>query len=85
MTDFIRAEQLLPPDESDAIIAMAPGALVRFQDAEGNFPVEKRAELSAWLKWFDANEMRMFDDLSGPRYYDGFTEPFIPVGLQVAA
>lgn len=85
MTDFIRAEQLLPPDEIDAIIAMAPGALVRFQDAEGNFPVEKRAELSAWLKWFDANDKRMLDDLSGPRYYDGVTEPFIPAGLQVAA
>ena len=85
MTDFIRDEQLLPSDEIDAIIATAPAALVRFQDTEGNFPIEKRAELSAWLRWFDANDMRLFDDPSGSRFYDGCTGPLIPVGLQVAA
>lgn len=85
MTDFIRDEQLLPSDEIDAIIAMAPVALVRFQDAEGNFPIEKRAELSAWLKWFDANDMRLFDGPGGPRFYDDFADPHFRAGLQVAA
>ena len=78
MTDFIRDERLLPPDEIDAIIAMAPAALLRFQDAEGQFAVEKRAELSAWLKWFDANDMRMFDPTTGSRFYAGIVEP--PIG-----
>ena len=85
MTDLIRDEQLLPPDEIDAIIAMAPAALVRFQDAQGNFPIEQRAELSAWLKWFDANDMRLFDSPSSPRFYDGFVEPHVRAGLHVAA
>lgn len=85
MTDFIRDEQLLPSDEIDAIIAMAPAALVRFQDAEGNFPVEKRAELSAWLKWFDANDRRLFDDPGELRFYDGFPAPIIRSELQAAA
>lgn len=85
MTDFIRAERLLPPDEIDVIIAMAPVALVRFQDAEGNFPVEKRTELSVWLKWFDSIDLRLFDGLSGPRFYEGFATPPILVSAQVAA
>ena len=78
MTDFIRDERLLPPDEIDAIIAMAPAALLRFQDAEGQFALDKRAELSAWLKWFDANDMRMFDPTTGSRFYAGIVEP--PIG-----
>jgi hypothetical protein len=85
MTDFIRGEQLLPPDEIDAIIAMAPAALLRFQDAEGNIPVHRRAELSAWLKWFDANDMRMFDDPVGHIFYDQAADPPIGRALRNAA
>lgn len=85
MTDFIRQNHLLSPEEIDEIIAMAPAALLRFQDAEGNFPVHVRAELSAWLKLFDANDRRMFDAMGDPAFYDGLELPRPQFELQTAA
>ena len=85
MTDFIRENGLLPAKEIDEIIAMAPAALLRFQDAEGNFPIRVRAELSAWLKFFDANDRRMFDAIGEPAYYDCLSSPRLQFGLQAAA
>lgn len=61
MTDYIRERGLLPLEELEEIVAMAPAALVRFQDAEGRFPLHQRAELGAWLKLFDARDAGVFD------------------------
>lgn len=85
MTDFIRENRLLPRKEIEEIIAMAPAALLRFQDAEGNVPIHLRAELSAWLKLFDANDRRMFDGAGEPAYYDGVSFPRSQFDLPAAA
>ena len=52
MTDFIRAERLLPADEIDRIIADAPADLVRFQQAAGDIAIESRPTLESWLERF---------------------------------
>ena len=52
MTDFIRAEQLLPHAEIDRIIADAPTALVEFQRGAAEAPVETRPHLADWLSRF---------------------------------
>lgn len=54
MTDFIRAEELLPTAEIDAIIADAPTDLIRFQDAAALIPIEERPAMSEWLDRFNA-------------------------------
>lgn len=61
MTDYIRAEGLLPADEIDEIIALAPTALVRFQEAQAGVPVHDRPELARWLALFDARDQGAFD------------------------
>lgn len=68
MTQFIREEALLPADEIDAIVAMAPVALAQFQDAEGKIPLERRAELSTWLKLFDARDRGIFGEQRGREF-----------------
>lgn len=54
MTEFIRAEGLLPANDIDAIIANAPADLIRFQDAAALVPLEERAPLRDWLDRFKA-------------------------------
>jgi len=54
MTDFIRAEQLLPAADIDAIIRDAPAALVRFQDVAALVPLPERPAMSEWLETFNA-------------------------------
>lgn len=60
MTDYIRDHGLLPADEIAQIVEMAPAALVRFQDREGKFAVEQRADLASWLALFDARDAGAF-------------------------
>lgn len=54
ITDFIRAEQLLPGAEIDAIRRDAPTELIRFQDAAAIVPVTERPTMEAWLESFNA-------------------------------
>src|SRR3546814_14282793 len=49
MTDFIRAEELLPAADFDAIIHDAPADLIRFQDASAPVTLPDRPALAVWL------------------------------------
>ncbi len=53
MTDFIRAENLLPPSEIDDIIANVPTQLVAFQEGAAGVPIETRPHLANWLARFN--------------------------------
>jgi hypothetical protein len=53
MTEYIRSERLLPAAEIDAIIALAPLALIRWQERFRER--EHTQELSEWLRVFDAS------------------------------
>lgn len=75
MTAYIREQGLLPAAEIDDIEALAPAALLRFQDAEGKIPIDQRAELSAWLKLFDARDRGIFGEDRGRPLYQGITAP----------
>ncbi|MBP2278405.1 hypothetical protein OVY29_23160 [Sphingopyxis sp. SE2] len=57
ITDFIRAERLLPEAEIDAIRRDAPTELVRFQDAAGLVPMSERPTMEEWLESFNAGRM----------------------------
>lgn len=71
MTDYIREKGLLPADEIDEIIALAPEALVRFQQAHADIPVGQRPELSRWMALFDMRDQGAFDADGGrPLYQD---------------
>jgi len=54
ITDFIRAERLLPEAEIDAIRRDAPTALIRFQDAASLVPIGERPTMETWLETFNA-------------------------------
>ena len=54
MTDFIRAEELLPAADIDAIIRDAPADLIRFQDVAGHVPLPERPTMAEWLDMFNA-------------------------------
>jgi hypothetical protein len=54
MTEFIRAEGLLDAAEIDAIIALAPHSLIRWQEAVAQADAEPRPEMARWLTLFDA-------------------------------
>lgn len=54
MTDFIRSEGLLPPDEVDAIWREAPLDLVRFQDVAAQVPLADRKTMASWIDRFNA-------------------------------
>lgn len=54
ITDFIRAEQLLPSEEIDSIIRHTPAELLRFQDAAALVPVMERPTMEEWLADFTA-------------------------------
>lgn len=68
MTEYIRSQQLLPGDEIDHIIAVAPAALVAFQDQYAETPIAERPELGDWVKMFDMRER--FNGDSHPLYKD---------------
>ena len=54
MTDFIRAEELLPAADIDAIIRDAPADLIRFQDVAAHVPLPHRPAMTEWLQSFNA-------------------------------
>ena len=54
MTDFIRAEELLPATDIDAIMRDAPADLVRFQDVAAHVPLPERPAMAEWLETFNA-------------------------------
>lgn len=54
MTDFIRAEALLPSAEIDPIIRDAPADLVRFQNIAAHVPLPDRPAMSDRLTAFNA-------------------------------
>ncbi len=57
ITDFIRAERLLPEAEIAAIRRDAPTNLIRFQDAASLVPVSERPTMEAWIATFNAGLM----------------------------
>lgn len=69
MTLFIRTEQLLPTYEIDAIEALAPQALLQFQDAEAATATDLRTPLAEWLALFDRAEAGLFDDPNVSRLF----------------
>src|SRR3546814_7870048 len=50
MTDFIRAEELLPAADIDAIIRDAPADLIRFQDVAAHRSEEHTSELQSLMR-----------------------------------
>ena len=54
MTQFIRDQGLLAPDEIDRIIARAPRDLLDFQAVAARVPLERRAAMRDWLARFEA-------------------------------
>ncbi|MDE8650578.1 hypothetical protein [Novosphingobium album (ex Liu et al. 2023)] len=54
MTDFIRAEELLPAADIEAIIRDAPVDLIRFQDVAAHVPLPDRPAMAEWLETFNA-------------------------------
>ncbi|MFL0418537.1 hypothetical protein ACH0CP_13190 [Sphingomonas sp. 179-I 2A4 NHS] len=57
ITDFIRAERLLPEAEITAIRRDAPTDLIRFQDAASIVPLSERPTMEAWIETFNAGQM----------------------------
>jgi hypothetical protein len=55
MTAFIRMEGLLPEEEIDLIWNEAPTALIAWQEAVSDRPMEERPAFSSWLDFFDAH------------------------------
>lgn len=54
ITDFIRAEGLLPEAEIADIRRDAPTDLIRFQDAASLVPVSERPTMEEWIADFNA-------------------------------
>lgn len=71
MTVYIRDKGLLPAAEIDEIVAMAPIALVRWQEAQAQLPAGKREDLGAWLRLFDARDSSYFDAPGAPAFFPG--------------
>lgn len=61
MTVFIRDKGLLPAEEIEQIVEMAPRALLKWQEAQAAVPIDRRQDLRAWLLLFDARDARFFD------------------------
>ncbi|HEX4713027.1 hypothetical protein [Phenylobacterium sp.] len=70
MTDFIRAERLLPAEEVDSIVELAPQALVRWQAEQADRNMGDRDDLSRWLALFDRRAEGIFDLPQHPFFED---------------
>jgi hypothetical protein len=70
MTEFIRQEALLDPAEIEAIVALAPRSLLRWQaavaESEGDRP-----EMARWMTVFDAFAGDPVDMDAAPGLYAG--------------
>lgn len=53
MTSYIRAQGLLPADEVDYIVANAPTALVSWQEAHSDVPINERPAVRDWMTFFN--------------------------------
>jgi len=56
MTIYIREKGLLPSEQVDLIRERAPQALIRWQAAQAEVPIERRPALSEWLEFFEAQK-----------------------------
>lgn len=56
MTDFIRDRGLLPTEEIDRIWNECPTALISWQEAHADTPIEERPALVEWVEFFDRNQ-----------------------------
>jgi hypothetical protein len=74
MTQYIREQQLLPEQEIDAIVQLAPQALVQWQQAVAAL-AEPRPPLHEWLDLFDAalDELHCADV---PDLFEALTQQF---------
>lgn len=71
MTAFIRDEGLLARAEVDAIEALAPAALMRWQDKAADRPADLRPEMRQWLQLFDATAGEAWRLDAAPAPYTG--------------
>ena len=55
MTSYIRDKGLLPAEEVDYIEANAPTALISWQEAHADTPIEDRPDVRTWLEFFNAH------------------------------
>lgn len=56
MTDYIREKELLPAQEVDRIWSDCPTALITWQEAHADTPIESRPGLQKWIDFFDRNK-----------------------------
>lgn len=68
MTVFIREKGLLPENEIDRIWNECPTALVTWQEAHAETPIESRPALLEWIEFFDRNDA-LFEGADGRRLY----------------
>ena len=71
MTDFIRAEGLLPRDVIERIETLVPKRLLAFMEAVADKPVEERQGMKEWLDFFMASEELGLDGPGEDRLYGG--------------
>lgn len=85
MTDFIRAEGLLPGDVIDRIAELVPKHLTSFMEAAAGVPLEDRPTLRDWMEFFLASpELGL--DAEGDRLYEGVrSEIEVARGVDAAA
>lgn len=62
MTTYIRDKGLLPPDEVDYIAANAPTALISWQEAHADTPLDERPAVRDWLAFFNEHIDRFRKD-----------------------
>lgn len=70
MTTYIRDQGLLPAEEVQDIIDLAPAALVAFQAANMSTDGKPVAELGDWVRLFAMRDSGAFDIAGQPRLYE---------------
>lgn len=55
MTEYIRQKNLLPAEQIDRIVNECPTALITWQEAQADVPIEERPALQKWVDFFDHN------------------------------
>ena len=69
MTEFIRAEGLLPEAEINAIINNAPDALASWLESISKSPLEQRPAMEEWLGFFEHSKGLNLDASGAPHLY----------------
>ncbi|MBS7671611.1 hypothetical protein [Croceicoccus gelatinilyticus] len=80
MTSYIREKGLLPADEVDYIVEHAPTALISWQEAHADVPLEERPNMRSWIEFFDGHIDKFRKDgvvsfYQDAPYADGVTPP----------